>query len=131
MTQPNVVPAGYQAVKVSWQAHGGNVCYELQMRENKGGAPWKRIATSLSGTEARKKNLTFMNGYTFRIRPTGTDTAFSIPSAVARGSDLSNGIKGMFSVLETNALLINKATSISISEALAGKEYILLYVSAH
>lgn len=131
MTKPNVVPSGYHAVKVSWQAHGVNVSYELQIRENKGGAPWKTIATSLSGTEARKKNLTFVDGYTFRIRPAGTDTAFSIPSAVVRGADLSDGINGIFSVLETNALLINKTTSISISEALAGKEYILLYVSAH
>mmetsp|Transcript_17834 Transcript_17834/g.26390 ORF Transcript_17834/g.26390 Transcript_17834/m.26390 type:complete len:330 (+) Transcript_17834:173-1162(+) len=131
MPQLKVESAGYHAVKVSWNASDGAVGYELQMRENKGGAPWKTIAASFSGIEVRKKNLTSAKGYTFRARPVGINAAFSIPSEGATGADLSDGIRRIFSVLEGNELLINKATSVPLSDALAGKDFILLYVSAH
>ena len=43
--------------------------YELQMRENKPGMEWTTIASSIKGTEVRKKNLTSAAGYQFRVRP--------------------------------------------------------------
>jgi nucleoredoxin len=131
MVQPKVQPAGNQAVKVSWDAVEDVAAYELQMRENEGGTAWKSIAASLSGTEVRKKNLTSKKGYMFRIRPAGPDLAFSVASEIAVGASLSDGIKSVFAMLDDGELLIDPKTVVPVAEALAGKEFVLLYASAH
>jgi thiol-disulfide isomerase/thioredoxin len=102
------------------------------MRENEGGKPWETIATSLSNTEVKKKNLISKHGYQFRVRPAGSEIAFSPPSdaAVARG--LSEAMKRWFNTLEDGTLLRSGASQpVPLADALAGKEYVLLYASAH
>jgi thiol-disulfide isomerase/thioredoxin len=131
MRQPQVHSDGSQAVKVTWSAVDNADGYELQMRENVGGCPWSTIASSLAGTEVRKKNLTSPYGYTFRVRPASTDSPFSPPSDVITGAVISEGIRRTFSVLDDGVLLANPKTTLSLSEALAGKEFVLLYASAH
>ena len=133
MAPPKVVGAGSnQALKVSWSKVPDASGYELQMRENAGGTDWMTIAPSLSSTEVKKKNLTSSLGYQFRIRPTGSDIPFSPSSdpTVARG--LSPGIKGWFSSLSDGTLLRSGIEQpVPLEEALGGKEFVLLYASAH
>ena len=131
MTQPKVEPAGHKAAKVSWDAVDGASGYELQMRENEGGAAWVTLVASFAGTEVRKKNLVSNKGYHFRVRPAGSNQPFSIASEVAKGSTLSEGIKKVFSMLDNDQLLNDVKTHVSVSDALAGKEFVLLYASAH
>jgi thiol-disulfide isomerase/thioredoxin len=102
------------------------------MRENNGGSQWSTIASSLSGTEVKKKNLTSDLGYQFRVRPAGSDTPFSSPSDSIVALGLSNGIKHLFNGLEEGTLLQNpNQKPVPLEEALGGKEFILLYASAH
>lgn len=134
MEAPKAVGAGSnQALKVSWSKVADAPGYELQMRENAGGEDWTTIAPSLSGTEAKKKNLVSNLGYQFRVRPSGsTDIPFSPPSdtAVARG--LSAGVKRWFNSLSEGTLLRSGVDKpVPLEEALGGKEFVLLYASAH
>lgn len=131
MSAPKVTGAGSnQAVLVTWEASAPQ--YELQMRENNGGSQWNTIASSLSGTEARKKNLTSKLGYQFRVRPAGGDSPFSPPSDIVVALGLSDGIKRLFSDLEDGTLLQNpNRKPIQVADALGGKEFVLLYASAH
>jgi thiol-disulfide isomerase/thioredoxin len=131
MAQPTVEPSGNKAAKVSWQAFDGASGYELQMRENEGGAAWTTLVASIAGSEVRKKNLVSKQGYHFRIRPAGTDLAFSVPSEVATGSTLSEGMQKLFSMLDNDQLLSDPKTPVSVADVLAGKEFVLLYASAH
>lgn len=131
MAQPKVEPAGNKAAKVSWNAVDGASGYELQMRENNGGAAWITLAASITGNEVRKKNLVSKQGYHFRIRPAGTDGAFSVASEVATGSTLSDGMKQLFSMLDDDQLLSDPKTPVPVADVLAGKEFVLLYASAH
>jgi thiol-disulfide isomerase/thioredoxin len=131
MVQPRVEPAGHKAAKVSWEAVENASGYELQMRENEGGVAWTTIATSISGTEVRKKNLSSQKGYMFRIRPAGTDLPYSAASSVATGSSLSEGIKRVFSALDNDQLLSDPKTTVPLADVLAGKEFVLFYASAH
>lgn len=131
MAQPTIQPAGNQAAKVSWNAVDGAPGYGLQMRENKGGASWSVVAASLSGTEVRKKNLTSKLGYMFRVRVAGSDGAFSVASEVVVGGSLSEGIKRIFNMVEDGKLLTNPTTPVPVTDVLAGKEFVLLYASAH
>jgi thiol-disulfide isomerase/thioredoxin len=133
MNAPIVVGAGSnQALKIVWSKKTDATGYELQMRENAGGVEWTTIAPALSGTEVKKKNLTSSLGYQFRVRPSGTDTPFSPPSnpVVARG--LSAGIKRWFNSSSEGTLLRSGVQKpVPLEEALGGKEFVLLYASAH
>ena len=133
MEAPTTTLAGTnEAIIVSWKPPEKKTTYELQMRENIGGAQWKSIASSLSGTEVRKKNLSSKNGYQFRVRPTSNDGSapFSAPSDPAVALGLSDGIKRLFQSLEKSTLLRKANDPISLADALGGKEFILLYASA-
>jgi thiol-disulfide isomerase/thioredoxin len=137
MKAPLVSPAGNHALKVSWAAATTSGGYELQMRLNEGGAAWSTIAPSLTSTEVRKKNLTSQSGYCFRVRPAssvndGHQAPFSPPSQVAVAAGLSEGIKRLFHGLENNSLVKNpNLTPVKLDDALGGKEFVLLYASAH
>mmetsp|Transcript_23837 Transcript_23837/g.36845 ORF Transcript_23837/g.36845 Transcript_23837/m.36845 type:complete len:351 (-) Transcript_23837:1601-2653(-) len=137
MRAPKVVLAGSnQAVIVSWSgASTATTKYELQMRENQGGTPWNTIASSLSGTEVRKKNLISKLGYQFRVRQSDGTTEkpkpFSSPSDPIVALGLSPGIKRWFSSLDNGQFVTSTANKLSLEDALGGKEFVLLYASAH
>ena len=144
---PTVRNGGNQALIVSWEEKknkkeeeeggGGGLAssggYELQMRKNEGGAEWETIAKSFSGTQVKKKNLTFAFGYQFRVRPAGLEGAFSKPSDSVVAMGLSQGIKRFFNTLDDGTLLRSgqKQQPVPLDEALGGKEFVLLYASAH
>jgi thiol-disulfide isomerase/thioredoxin len=122
-----------EAVIVSWKAVENATSYELQMRENTGGSGWKTISSSLSGTQARKKNLSSKNGYQFRVRPAASETTahlFSQPSDPVISLGLSDGIKRLFGSLENRTLLRKANDPIPLADALGGREFVLLYASA-
>jgi len=110
------------------------VSYELQMRENGGGDIWKTVAPALGGTEVRKKNLISDRGYQFRVRPVApsgdAEAPFSSPSEGVTGMVLSEGIKRLFQNLEDQKLL-RGTREVPLADALAGREFVLLYASAH
>mmetsp|Transcript_30907 Transcript_30907/g.64507 ORF Transcript_30907/g.64507 Transcript_30907/m.64507 type:complete len:341 (-) Transcript_30907:3325-4347(-) len=115
---------------VSWKKSSESEGYEIQMRENVGGSDWATIAPSFGGLEVRKKNLTCPDGYQFRVRPAGVDTAvFSLASNVIVTFGLSAGMKRLFGSLEDDTLLRGDKP-IPLEEALGGKEFVLLYASA-
>ncbi|CAJ1964913.1 unnamed protein product [Cylindrotheca closterium] len=76
------IPAEPNALIITWEevdedVHG----FEMQMRENKGGAKWFGFQVSSVSSEVKKKNLTSPWGYQFRVRPvTDFDEPFSPPS---------------------------------------------------
>lgn len=141
MPAPTVIDAWSNlALLVSWTetVEGETSGYRLQMREDRGGARWTTIARSLTGTEVKKKNLHSPLGYRFRVRPNGGDEAtspYSPPSerAIARG--LSPGVRSFFSPLDDrqNPTLLRNGTPspVPLADALGGKEFVLLYASAH
>lgn len=142
MKAPTAILAGSNlAVKISWTAPTDDSSskngYELQMRESSGGCPWETIAPSLSGTEVKKKNLASKNGYQFRVRTKATsdnkDVPFSPPSEAVVALGLSDGMKRLFSnTLEDNELLRKYGQPpVSLEDGLGGKEFVLLYASAH
>ena len=132
MVAPAAVNTGNHTLKVSWAKETDASGYELQMRENKGGAAWETIAPSLSGTQVKKKNLTSSLGYQFRVRPSGTSNPFSPPSDVAIARGLSTGIRRWFNSLKDGTLLRSgQEQPVPLEDALGGKEFILLYASAH
>lgn len=134
MDAPRVFSGGsaYAGI-VSWKKSNGAASkYELQMRENSGGAPWETLSTAVSNTEVKKKNLTSPNGYQFRVRPADSDVPFSSPSDVFVGFGVSAGLKRLFSSLEKGTLLRNiKESPVPLEDVLGGKEFVLLYASAH
>lgn len=137
--------------------------YEIQMRENVGGIPWTTIASMYQSTEVRKKNLTSLYGYQFRIRPTSTtstgttstadtDIPFSSPSEPIIALSYNTtcvGLQRLFSSLTNQTLFSNyhsltssnsgsrknntttSPITVPVAETLGGKEFILLYASAH
>lgn len=134
MDPPTVEGFGNRTVLARWTARDDADGYELQMRENAGGVPWETIAPSLKGTEVKKKNLTSINGYQFRVRPAGgeCDAPFSTPSGIVVAPTLSPGLKTIFRNLEKQSLLQNPdAKPVALDDALAGQEFVLLYASAH
>lgn len=142
MEAPTVVSGGSSfAGIVSWKKSSNGTSssaaaatkYELQMRENVGGAPWETVATSLSNAQVKKKNLTSSRGYQFRVRPAhDAHDAFSPPSDPFVGIGLSPGMKRLFASLEKGTLLRNVTDPpVSLEDALGGKEFVLLYASAH
>jgi nucleoredoxin len=133
MAPPKACLAGSnQAVLIKWDSISSATQYELQMRENDGSAQWNTISSTLSGTEVKKKNLKSRLGYQFRVRPAGSDGPFSSPSNTIIALGLSDGIKQLFHGLENGTLLQNEgAKPVPLEDALGGKEFILLYASAH
>jgi thiol-disulfide isomerase/thioredoxin len=159
MDAPTAIPSGNQAVIVSWKAPPPSSSssssssptttptYEIQMRENVGGHEWMTIAESFSGLQVRKKNLTSKSGYQFRVRPTpqsslssslSSSTApatlpFSPPSDIVIATTLSEPMRRWFSSLDDGNLIKNANSStskVSLADALAGTEFVLLYASA-
>lgn len=134
MAPPKAILAGSnQAVLVKWNAAPSATQYELQMRENDGGIQWNTISSTLSGTEVKKRNLTSKFGYQFRVRPSGDDDIpFSSPSDAIVALGVSDGVKRLFHGLDDGTLLQNPgAKPVPLADALGGKEFILLYASAH
>mmetsp|Transcript_357 Transcript_357/g.738 ORF Transcript_357/g.738 Transcript_357/m.738 type:complete len:404 (+) Transcript_357:107-1318(+) len=155
-------PNSYVA-HVSWTPYetGGDedalfLGYKLQMRENDGKASWSTVAKCLSGTEVRKKNLTFKYGYMFRVRPVlrgesggsesnldmsvcegGNVISFSNASDVVgarrdKGSSSNNDLLKLFPKLPNNTLLAKGGMGkVSLSNAFANVDLVLLYASAH
>lgn len=131
MQPPTTALAGTnEALIVSWKAVEGASSYELQMRENAGGSEWDTIASAFSGTQVKKKNLPSKNGYQFRVRTSDSANPFSGPSDAVVALGLSDGIKRLFQSLENSTLLRKVNDPIPLSDALGGKEFILLYASA-
>ena len=136
LAAPTVALGGTnQALLVQWKGLEADdiAGYELQMRENAGGQAWTTIAAAFAGTEVRKKNLVSLQGYQFRVRPvsnTGRAFAFSPPSDPMVALGLSQGIHSLFKSLEKGTLLKSE-TTVPLADALGGKEFILLYASAH
>jgi thiol-disulfide isomerase/thioredoxin len=129
-----------------------DVHYEVQMRENSGGMPWTTIVTEYKSTIVRKKNVASSLGYQFRIRPMQENNNATSPLPFSPNSSpmvaLSyincTGLQRHFASLTNQTLLSNlqshtnnnnaspyRPISAPIAEAVGGKEYILLYVSAH
>ena len=107
------------------------------------------MASSFAGRQVRKKNLTSSTGYQFRVRPASTSDNnkddestnssrhfFSPPSQIIVPFGLSDGMKRWFQSLEHQSLLkrgeqgTDQTTTISLEDALGGKEFVLLYASA-
>ena len=92
------------------------------------------MAAKLSNTEVRKKNLDNITGYQFRVRPasssTSSDGPYSLASAPVVGPTLGWEIKHLFRESE-DGVLLKGTKEISLDDALAGKDIILLYASAH
>lgn len=132
MAAPIAVNTGNHTLKISWTKAMDASGYELQMRENAGGAAWETIAPSLSGTQVKKKNLTSSLGYQFRVRPSGSSTPFSPPSDCVIATSLSSGIRRWFNSLKGGTLIRSgQEQPVPLEDALAGKEFVLLYASAH
>lgn len=130
MEAPKVYLGGsHSSLRIVWDKSPSADSYELQMREAKPGVPWDTIAEAFQGTQVRKKNLTFSHGYQFRVRT--ASNVFSPASEIAIALGISPGIQRWFQNCGT--LLSNKkeSQSIPLSEALGGKEFVLLYASAH
>lgn len=143
---PQVSLAGtYQTLLVQWASAEQNSNYELQLRENRPGVAWSTIATNLSTTQVRKKNLSSPKGYQFRVgsslpaatsdSPSTSTTArisWSEPSSVVVPLGLSPAVERYLG----GATLLSKSTAttttqLSLRDAVGGKEFILLYASAH
>ena len=133
MAPPRACLAGSNhAVLIKWDSIPSATQYELQMRENDGNSQWSTISSTLSGTEVKKKNLSSRLGYQFRVRPAGSDGPFSSPSDTIVALGLSDGVKRLFQSLDDGTLLQNPgAKPVPLDDALGGKEFILLYASAH
>jgi thiol-disulfide isomerase/thioredoxin len=136
MPAPTTATGGSNALVVYWTKVNGAKGYELQMRENEGGHEWTTIAASLTGTEVKKKNLTSSKGYQFRVQPIMTDMddarPFSPPSDPAVAKGLSPAMKRWFETLDDSTLLRSGVSKpVPLEDALGGKEFVLLYASAH
>ena len=132
MAAPTAEGDGNRAAIVRWEAAKdgqGADGYELQMRENVGGSPWTTLATSLKNAEVRKKNLDNVTGYQFRVRPAGA-AVFSSASNAVIGPTLGWEMKHLFRDLDDETLL-RGTKEVKLDDALAGKDIVLLYASAH
>ncbi len=131
---PTIVESGSNTAIISWKApttQQTTTTYELQMRSNKGGEAWNTIASSLSNTTVKKKNLESTCQYQFRVRisSTTTATAFSTPSELFQPSSLHPSFFNLFS---NGTLLWHQQNKImTLKEALSHVDFILVYVSAH
>jgi nucleoredoxin len=138
MEAPTVAPGGSShAALVHWKAGSATDTtvgsgYELQMRENVGGATWGTIVASFAATQVKKKNLVAATGYQFRVRAAATDDspAFSPPSLPFVAWGVTGALQQLFGSLEKGTLL-QQTQATPLATALGGKEFILLYASAH
>jgi thiol-disulfide isomerase/thioredoxin len=141
MEPPKVSLGGSNAsLLLTWSPFNDTATYEIQMRENSGGIGWETIAKSFKRTEVRKKNLSPDVGYQFRIRPMpdnakGDETnivPFSLSSEPVVALGLKSGMNNLFKTLTNGNLVKNGGKeTISLDDALGGKEFVLLYASAH
>ena len=132
MAAPTAEGDGNRAAIVRWEAakdDKGADGYELQMRENVGGSPWTVLTTNFKNTEVRKKNLDNVTGYQFRVRPVGAGV-FSPASTAVIGPTLGWEMKHLFRDLDDESLL-RGTKEVKLDDALAGKDIVLLYASAH
>lgn len=133
---PTVTLAGTnEALIVSWKPQDGAYDYTVQMRENTGGSEWVTIASNFSKTQVKKKNLSNLTGYQFRVRPNLGEShplAFSSPSNPIVAIGLSDGIKRLFHSLDKGTLLKDSSNNAAVPlvDTLGGKEFVLLYASA-
>jgi thiol-disulfide isomerase/thioredoxin len=152
LAAPTVTLAGsHSTLRIAWEDDAATTdattpSYEVQMREAKAGAPWTTILASGGGAgrQVRKKNLTSPLGYQFRVRydisslpqrpgPDQYDAPppFSPPSATMVALGFSPGLQRWFQNCNTLVRPGNPSTSIAVANALGGKEFVLLYASAH
>lgn len=84
MAPPKVRKLEKECLVISWEHVEDAYAYELQMRENTGGAEWFTIADEVEAREVKKRHLKSKMGYMFRVRPLNGeyDEAFSPPSEV-------------------------------------------------
>ncbi len=84
MAPPKIRKLENECLVISWDPVEDAYAYELQMRENTGGAEWFTIADEIEVTEVKKRRLKSKFGYMFRVRPLNGeyDEAFSAPSEV-------------------------------------------------
>lgn len=130
MAAPRAEGDGNRAAIIRWDAREGASGYELQMRENVDGAQWTTVAAKLANTEVRKKNLDNVAGYQFRVRQADSSGPFSLASSAVVGPSLGWEMKHLFRELDDD--ILRKGTKeISLDDALAGKDIVLLYASAH
>ena len=132
LAPPTIVDSGSNTAMISWNTTSTKTMYELQMRRNTGGEAWNTIASNLSNTTVKKKNLQSTCQYQFRVRPTTSPVvvAFSTPSELFQPSSLHPSFFNLFS----NGTLLSKQQNnkvISVTEALSHVDFILVYVSAH
>ena len=82
MAPPTVRNAEADCLVITWERVHSAHAYELQMRENIGGAEWFIVGDNIKTTEVKKRHLDSRNGYMFRVRPLNGeyDEAFSAPS---------------------------------------------------
>ena len=136
MAAPTAEGDGNRAAIVRWEAAKdgkGAEGYELQMRENVGGSPWSTLASNFKSTEVRKKNLDNVTGYQFRVLPAGDASdasVFSPASNAVVGPTLGWEMKHLFRDLDDETVL-RGTNEVSLDDALAGKDIVLLYASAH
>lgn len=133
MAAPSAEGDGNRAAIVRWEADKDDKApegYELQMRANVGGSPWTTLASNFKNTEVRKKNLDNVTGYQFRVRPAGDASMFSPASKAVVGPTLGWEMKHLFRDLDDETLL-RGTNEVSLDDALAGKDIVLLYASAH
>jgi len=84
MAPPLTETCASATLMITWEHVEEAFFYELQMRENRGGAAWQTVGDEVQGTEVRKRNLTSTYGYQFRVRPvTEEEEPWSAPSGAA------------------------------------------------
>jgi thiol-disulfide isomerase/thioredoxin len=113
--------------------------FQLQLRENMPGTPWTTVADSLTGTEVRKKNLSSLRGYQFRVRQWRSENdkvtvPFSPPSDPVVALGYSASLQRLFPaqlLAAKPATLPSSTLQQPAADVLGGKEFILLYASAH
>ena len=155
LPSPRVAKVGKEeAVLVSWNTgnsgkrsrHKGPVktYYELQMREDEGGKPWHTVSRYISNCEFKKTGLKSSLGYQFRVRLNGDEEErtkafpFSSPSdVVIAKASLSTAMKQRFDSLSSGTLVKKNSSgdgtieTVQLDDALAGKEFVLLYIAAY
>jgi hypothetical protein len=93
MKPPKARKVSDETLVIKWRTMKEAYAYELQLRENMGGAEWHTILEEFEGTEVKKRNLKCKMGYQFRVRALNGeyDEAFSPPSDVVVAVPVSSG----------------------------------------
>ena len=95
MAPPRVRNVETECLAITWDRVRSAYAYELQMRENIGGAEWLTVGDNIETTEVIKRRLISRNGYMFRVRPLNGeyDEAFSAPSDTKLASPVMKTIR--------------------------------------